>query len=115
MARASRQVWTKRVERWRDSGLGVKEYAAQAGLSADRLRHWGWRLSKPSASAPDHSPPPSPLATPLSFVEVSAGPARLSPGKDDEHLHIVVPSSVRIVVPPRFDEACLRRVLAVVR
>ena len=114
MARASRQVWTKHVERWRDSGLGVKEYAAQVGLSADRVRHWGWRLAKPSASAPDNSPPRSPIATPLSLVEVSAGPTRLSPGDGDEHLQIVVPSGVRIVVPPRFDEARLRRVLAVV-
>jgi hypothetical protein len=108
-------VWTKRVERWRDSGLGVKEYAAQAGLSADRLRHWGWRLAKPSGSEPDHSPSPSPIATPLSFVEVSAGLTPANPGDFDEHLHIVVPSGLRIVVPPRFDEACLRRVLAVVR
>jgi hypothetical protein len=97
-------VWTKRVERWRDSGLGVKEYAAQAGLSADRLRHWGWRLAKPSASASDHSPPPSPLATPLSFVEVSAGPSPPSPGEGDDHLHIVVPSGVRIVDRQELDE-----------
>jgi len=54
------------------------------------------------------------MATPLPFVEVSPRPTSVSPSDDREHLHIVVPSGVRIVVPPRFDEGTLRRVLAVV-
>jgi hypothetical protein len=53
--------------------------------------------------------------TPLPFVEVTSHGAAVTTSDVTEHLHIVVPSGVRIVVPPRFDEGTLRRVLAVVR
>jgi len=102
------------VERWRDSGLGVRQFAEQAGLSADRLRHWSWRLSKARASLPVEAPQTSSTPTPLSFVEVTSPAAPVSKSDLAEHLQIVVPSGVRIVVPPRFDEGTLRRVLAVV-
>src|SRR5437588_1547497 len=45
MARESRQVWVKRVERWRDSELTAKEFAAEIGINASRLQHWRWRLN----------------------------------------------------------------------
>jgi hypothetical protein len=115
MGRASRDVWAKRVERWRDSGLGVRQYAEQAGLNADRLRHWSWRLSKAGASLPVEASQTSSPPTPLPFVEVTSRAAAVTTSDVSEDLHIVVPSGVRIVVPPRFDEGALRRVLAVVR
>ena len=42
-------MWIKRVERWHDSGLSAKEFAEQAGVDSDRLRHWKWRLAKEGA------------------------------------------------------------------
>jgi hypothetical protein len=51
----------------------------------------------------------------MPFVEVTSRAALATASDASEHLHIVVPSGVRIVVPPRFDEGALRRVLAVVR
>ena len=56
MARASREVWIERIERWRDSGLGAKEFAEQVGVEVDRLRHWKWRLAKEDAAAEPCSP-----------------------------------------------------------
>lgn len=34
----------KRVERWHESGLTAKEYAAEVGINANTLSHWGWQL-----------------------------------------------------------------------
>jgi len=34
MARETREVWVKRVERFRDSGLTLKEFAAEVGVNA---------------------------------------------------------------------------------
>jgi hypothetical protein len=45
MARASREAWAKRLERWRDSGLTEKEYPAEARINAHSLSWWKWRLS----------------------------------------------------------------------
>ncbi len=42
---AVREAWAKRVERWKDSGLSAKEYAAETGLNAHSLSWWRWRLA----------------------------------------------------------------------
>lgn len=52
MARESREVWLKRVERWRESGLSAAEFANEVGINAGSLRHWGWR-----ANADDNAKP----------------------------------------------------------
>lgn len=54
MSRSNRAEWAKRVERWQDSGLRAKEYAAETGLNASTLSYWKWRLGTEAkgASAP---------------------------------------------------------------
>src|SRR5215469_1203438 len=109
MARTSRETWAKRVERWGDSGLTAKEYAAEHGINAHSLSWWKWRLStgeksqgrgRTRASRALSSP------APLTFVEMTTGVAR-------EALEIVLPSSIRIVVPAGFDGPALVRLLDV--
>jgi hypothetical protein len=48
MDRTSREEWAKRVERWGDSGLTAKEYAAELGIKAHTRSWWKWRLSSES-------------------------------------------------------------------
>jgi hypothetical protein len=107
MERESRETWAKRVERWKDSGLTAKEYAAELGINAHSLTWWKWRLSS--------TPPKSPrmpraarkaLPEPLTFVELSAAAAF-------EPFEVVLPSSLRIRVPSGFDAGALRRLLDV--
>ena len=55
MRRESKEIWKKRVERWGDSDLSAKEFAAEIGINANTLRQWKYRLSKtesPLESAP---------------------------------------------------------------
>jgi hypothetical protein len=111
MGRAPREVWIKRVERWRDSGLGAKEFADQAGVDSDRLRHWKWRLAKEDTARKVESCE-STVSTPLPFVEVTPTPIR---DRDDAIIEVVAPSGFCIRVPARFDADTLRRLLAVVR
>jgi len=111
MERVSREAWAKRVERWRDSGLTAKEYAAEAGINAHSLSWWKWRLSS-GAAAQERVPrrrrstPSAATASPLTFVEMTAAVAQ-------EPLEVVLPSSIRIVVPSTFDAAALGRLLDV--
>jgi hypothetical protein len=44
MAREKRQVWIKRVERWRETGLTAREFAAEVGIDPMALSRWSWRL-----------------------------------------------------------------------
>jgi DNA-binding transcriptional regulator YiaG len=48
MAREPREVWEKRVARWRESGLKAKEFACEVGVNANTLAHWAWRLDQPA-------------------------------------------------------------------
>ena len=110
MDRTSRETWAKRVERWRDSGLTAKEYAAEIVNSPHSLSRWNWRL--PSAAKTKtrvrsrHSSALAPPVTPLTFVEMTAAVT-------SEPLEVVLPSSVRIRVPSTFDAPALGRLLDV--
>jgi hypothetical protein len=111
MDRTSREEWAKRVERWGDSGLTAKEYAAEIGIKAHTLSWWKWRLS---SGAPTQgrrrrarrAPTTGAGATPLTFVE-------MAPAVAPEPLEIVLRSSVRIRVPSTFDGSMLARLLDV--
>jgi len=112
MARESRETWAKRVERWKDSGLTAKEYAAEVGVNAHSLVWWKWRLSSTAAPtskaarAPRRAKRSSEGASALTFIELPAATGA-------EPLEILLPSSLRVRVPAGFDATALRRLLDV--
>jgi len=111
MDRTSRETWAKRVERWRDSGLTAKEYAAEVGVNAHSLSWWKWRLSsgaKEQGRVPQkrHVPISPATVSPLTFVEMTSAVTH-------EPLEVVLPSSIRIRVPASFDGPTLGRLLDV--
>jgi transposase len=44
--RTSREEWRKRVERWKDSGLTAKQFAADTGINAGTLQFWSCKLKR---------------------------------------------------------------------
>ena len=116
MAKASREDWAKRVERWKDSGLTAKEFAAETGLNASTLSYWKWRLGaeqrdddskrKPKTRPARCDRPKRGPKTPT-FVEVTAQAPVAEP------LELVMPGELRVRVPVGFDEATLAAVLRV--
>ena len=110
MDRTSREEWAKRVERWSDSGLTAKEYAAEIGIKAHTLSWWKWRLSSGAPAQGRRRRARRARATgagtPLTFVEMATAAA-------PEALEVVLPSSVRIRVPSTFDGSTLGRLLDV--
>jgi hypothetical protein len=102
----------KRVERWRDSGLSAKQYAAEIGVDVSRLRHWGWRLGKRKTIA-DPPVPPATAISDLQFVEVP--PAASASVSEAEPIEIVAASGLRVRVPRRFDIDALRLILQAIR
>lgn len=112
MDRTSREEWAKRVERWGDSGLTAKEYAAEIGIKAHTLSWWKWRLSSDTPAQgrrrrARRAPTAGAGATPLTFVEMATAVTH-------EPLQVVLPSSIRILVPSTFDAPTLGRLLDVV-
>lgn len=124
MARAGREVWTKRVERWRESGLTAKEYAAEVGINANTLSHWGWRLRGEEGRPKKRRRGPGNVAARVGWVEVVTPDGAIrSPATDVEvapaarpggWFELVVGRGRVIRVPTDFDRDALDRLLAVV-
>lgn len=114
-----RAQWAKRVERWKESGLSAKEFAAELGINARSLSWWRWQLSKGETTAPGEprrrrrsrstaAAITKPVTiTPLTFVEMTTPPV----AKDA--LEVILPTTVRICVRPGFDDGTLDRLLDV--
>jgi hypothetical protein len=114
MAREPREVWEKRVARWRESGLTAKEFAGEVGVNANTLAHWAWRLDQagagPAQGAAQSSSKPKPPAVP--FVEVV--PAAVADAvKAPDALELVLIGGRTVRVPADFDSEALRRLIAV--
>ena len=119
----SAQQRAKWVERWKDSGLTAKEFAAEAGLRASALYYWRAQLSakenrcaearaqstqqpRPSRAAPPAEPalasaPAAPQFVELPVAAVTQAPAMLE----------LMLGDVRVRVPSGFDEVTLTRVV----
>ena len=103
MARDTRSIWAKRVERWRDSGLTANEFAAELGINARTLSYWKYRLKKEDrveAAAP-------------AFVEAAVMPAQPA-SRCGQPVEVFI-GDVRLQVPLDFDADQLTRLIAVVR
>lgn len=70
-ARRSREEWRALVQEWRASGLSMKEFAGQRGVSASSLAYWSSTLKR----EPRRTPAPRLLP-----VRVSSTVAVTSPG-----------------------------------
>lgn len=92
----NRATWTERVREWKRSGLTASVFAEREGLNVGTLRWWSSRLARVSTTS---ARPP--------VVEVVID-ARASSA-----LEVVLASGARVAVPAGFDEATLRRLLAV--
>jgi hypothetical protein len=117
MASASRAEWAKRVERWRDSGLTVKQFAAETGLKASTLTYWKWKLRSSESDADSitsgehrdvkHDVRALKSVAPK-FVEMeSVRTATPAP------VELVIDGRLTLRVPIGFDEETLSRVLRV--
>lgn len=115
MQRETREVWAKRVERLRDSGLTPKEFAAETGVNAQTLAWWRYRLradtkrSQGRPVAPTRRPPPRPpepaTTPPVTFVELATMPSA--------PLSVVLAGGREIRVPVGFDAPTLERLLGI--
>jgi transposase len=94
----NRATWAERVREWKRSGLTAAVFSESEGLNAGTLRWWSSRLLQVSTMS---------ARPPVVEVFIDASPSSA--------LEVVLASGARVAVPTRFDEATLRRLLAVLR
>jgi len=108
-ARADRDEWRRRVERWKDSGLTAKEFAAEMGLNAGTLQFWHYKLkgSERPARPPRPKHPSEAILSSLVEVRAPTGAAV------DHRFEIELSNGRRVRVAAGFEPAALRTLLAV--
>jgi hypothetical protein len=117
MGRASRAVWAKRVERWSDSGLTAKQFAAEIDVSPQSLSFWKWRLRKDEqgsarATRRRKEEPHRTAPTAASFVQLVPTSELTKVVKPVNAFELVLRSGLTVRVPLGFDETTLRRLVA---
>jgi transposase len=111
---AGPEVWRERVERWKQSGLTCKEFAAKEDLSSRSLSWWQWRLQRSAAGPAERRKQRRRVRrkrapNELSFVPVVVGNAM--PPEAPSIIEIVLPSNLRLRVPAGIDETSLVRIV----
>lgn len=106
---AKRAEWAKRVEALQQSGLTVREFAAQIGVDAHALMNWRWRLRDARAADRQRREQREP-APRVSFVEILASKPAAVDGEQAqaEPFEVYLGGDVRVRVPMHFDVASLR-------
>jgi hypothetical protein len=111
MAKATRAEWSKRVERWQESGLTAKEFAAELDVSPNSLTFWKWKLGRerraPKADATSTVKPND--VTTLQFLQLV--PAQADAPNSPVSLEVVIRRELVVRVPRGFDEETLTRVV----
>lgn len=112
MAKASRPEWVKRVERWQDSGLTAKEFAAELAVSPNSLNFWKWKLRRErSAQGDTSSKTLKPVAKAAQQKFLQLVPTRSDTMGAAVPLELVIRGDIVVRVPPGFDDQTLTRVL----
>jgi hypothetical protein len=129
MGRESREVWEKRVARWRDSGLSAREFAAEVGINAGTLGWWSSRLRQGEegevASGPrrrrrgrgERAAPAATTTAPVKWLEVVGVDGQSAQGQSaaaPTPVFELVVAGRTIRVPVGFDADSLRRLISVV-
>jgi transposase len=108
MARETRAVWADRIGRWQRSGLTAARFGAREGVNPRTLSFWKWKLRQAIARDEPRQPRGDGAVGFVEVVRAATTAAESTPG-----FEVVLPSGYRIGVPPGFDRATLRTLLAV--
>jgi len=113
--RASRAVWEGRIAQWKESGQSASGYARSIGVHPKTFSYWRWRIAQDDPGDSGESQrtrvrrgSDQPKTSP-SFLELVA-PVDVAAS---ERIELILPSGVRVQVPPSFEADALRRVIGV--
>jgi transposase len=95
---ARERLWRKRLARWKVSGLKVGEFCEREGVTPTAFAHWRKEIAARDARRA--------TATEPLFVPVHVTPT------SDAALDVALPGGRVVRVPPGFDPAHLRAVVA---
>ena len=98
------QFWQMAIETWQSSGLSIRQFCKQEGLSEPSFYSWRKRLSNPQKSGVSKGRP-----EPEQFIQVSMPTAK--PGA----LELVLASGHTLRIPRDIDSQVLTDVLSAVK
>ncbi len=111
---AKERLWWRHVERQRRSGLTIRGYCAQAGLSEPSFYGWRSELARRDSVADRTAPGETQAAGRPATAHTATAAPRFLPvtiaGPGTSHVEVSLPSGLLVRVPAR-ETAALRAVL----
>jgi len=119
MTRQTREDWAQRIQRFKDSGLTAKQFAAEMGLNVHTLTHWKWRLSRDARRTEERRSHQT-VDIGNAFVEVVGPIVEDRPGARAlktsaaaaTPFELVLRNGLLLRIPAHFNEASLRQVIS---
>lgn len=107
------RFWREMVGRWRRSGVTIRDFCAEHGLSEPSFYGWRRELARRDQEARER--PARTKARPARCAKSLPAfvPVRVTPVEPASPLEVVVGAGHVVRVAPGFDAATLRRLLAV--
>jgi len=96
------QFWQMAIDAWQSSGLSVRQFCKQEGLSEPSFYSWRKRLAMPADAKPDHRMD----CSPESFIQVSL------PDGSAGGMELVLSSGHTLQIPVGVDRKTLTAVLS---
>lgn len=109
-ARVDRDEWRRRIERWKDSGLTAKEFAAEKGINAGTLQFWRSRLKRDERPTRRAAAKVTSAAILSSLVEVRGATSAMG----DQRFEVELRNGLRVRVTADFQPEALKKLLALV-
>jgi hypothetical protein len=106
--RANRDEWQKRVERWSESGLSAKQFAAETGLNVGTLQYWKYKLRRQNGESARAARRKVPQPIVSSLIEV-----RPMSVAADNRLEIELNNGRRLRLPATFDVNVVKTLVVV--
>jgi lambda repressor-like predicted transcriptional regulator len=118
--------WAALIDQWRQSGLSLRAFCQQHGISRGTMQNWIYkptfkqailearRQAFAPAADPGHANGPAPCGPSPTFLPVRVAQATVEP-EESHHtgVEVVLGAGRRIVLGMGFDTETLRRVIAV--
>ena len=109
--RTTRAEWAKRVERWADSGLTSKEFAAELGINPRSLVFWKWQLKRDGQGSSTLREQPRKMPQRRRVTKVPL--VELRPAISETRIELELGAGRRLRIPVGFDVDSLRQLLSV--
>ncbi len=109
------KTWDAVIQKWKESGLLIKEFCEQQQIKEADLKYWSYRLyNTTSLKVLQGSTNKKEITTKFIPIAISSPPKQSQPS-EDEQIELIIEKSYCLRLRKNFDEQMLLRLIQILR